>query len=694
MIAANQTKESMMLRPPLLSLCLLSLLSSSAFAQQAWAPVQSGTTSELRGLSVVSPSVAWASGAKGTVLRTSDGAQWQAISVPGAEKLDFRDIHAVDANIALVMSAGPGDASRILRTTDGGKTWREVALNSYKEGFWDSMAFWDASNGIVFGDPVDGKFQVYVTADGGATWREVKAAGLEAQKDEGAFAASGTALTVQGPRDVWIATGGAQTARVLRSSDRGLTWRASSLPIPAAAPGKGIFSVGFFNASNGMAVGGDYKQPLLEGINGARTSDGGATWQPVSVLPTGYMSVVVPVAGTTRSLVAGGLAGSGYSTDGGANWKALDRTPVNTVGFANPATGWAVGPKGLLMKYAGPDLNAAADIDAVVSKYMGPDFNGVVMVRNSKTSAPVTRAYGMAQFEKSQATQTTTPFQIGSITKWLSSVAVLRLVDQGKLALDVPIRAYLPEMPDHTASSVTLRHLLSNTAGIPNGFAQAFKQDPSVAALQLSHLQASLRFAAAAPMFPPGSKWDYSPTTWIVVGAIIERAAGMPYAQAIDKLVLQPAGTTSTAVPALPYEQIPGTGLAYAASQPRKVKMSPHVAFISASGTVYSTADDLLKLADTVYETNLLSAASRAELSRIIVRDQSYALGGKVRTLSLGGRPRQVEWKTGAIAGFKTLLAHVPGEGKTVVILNNTDIDQSAQGAAAEALLQAMPAGR
>src|SRR5687767_266216 len=110
------------------SLCLLSMASTVALAQQSWTPAQSGTSAELRGLSVVSTSVAWASGARGTVLRTTDGAHWQAISVPGAEKLDFRDIHAVNADTALVMSAGPGDASRIMRTDDGGKTWREVAL--------------------------------------------------------------------------------------------------------------------------------------------------------------------------------------------------------------------------------------------------------------------------------------------------------------------------------------------------------------------------------------------------------------------------------------------------------------------------------------------------------------------------------------------------------------------------------------
>ncbi|HEY0490080.1 MAG TPA: hypothetical protein VGD30_11245 [Telluria sp.] len=345
------------MRQSLLALCMLPVVATNAYAQQPWTPADSGTTAELRGLSVVSASVAWASGTRGTVLRTTDGVRWQAISVADAEKLDFRDIHAVNASTALVMSAGPGAASGIWRTSDGGATWRHVALNRYPEGFWDSMAFWDADHGIVFGDPVQGKFQVYVTADGGLNWREVQASGLEAQKDEGAFAASGTAVTVSGERDAWIATGGAQAARVLRSSDRGMTWRAASLPIPAAAPGKGIFSVGFHDANNGMAVGGDYKQPLLGYVNGARTEDGGASWTAASVLPAGYMSVVLPVPGAARAFIAGGLAGSGYSTDGGKTWTVLDRTPVNTLGFAGPAIGWAVGPKGLLMKYTGPALS-------------------------------------------------------------------------------------------------------------------------------------------------------------------------------------------------------------------------------------------------------------------------------------------------------------------------------------------------
>jgi photosystem II stability/assembly factor-like uncharacterized protein len=339
-----------------LSIAAALLALPPAFAQQAWRAEASGVTAELRGLSVVSDTVAWASGAKGTVLRTTDGSKWQAIKVADADSLDFRDIHAIDADSALVMSAGPGAQSRIYRTDDGGASWRLLATNQYADGFWDAMAFWDPKNGILFGDPVNGRFQAYVTADGGVTWRQLEGKGLEALEKEGAFAASGSCLSVAGTRDAWIVTGGASSARVFHSSDRGASWQATALPIPAGAAARGAFSVGFANPRVGLAAGGDYKEPALAAINGARSEDGGATWTPAAILPSGYMSVVTPVPGAPGSFVAGGLAGSGYSVDGGKSWTALDRTPVNTVGFASPSTGWAVGPKGLLMKYAGPAL--------------------------------------------------------------------------------------------------------------------------------------------------------------------------------------------------------------------------------------------------------------------------------------------------------------------------------------------------
>ena len=110
-----------------------------------WTPQTSGVTVRLRGVSAVSNDVAWASGAAGTVLRTTDGGRtWQARPVPGAAGLDFRDVDALSRDTAVVLSIGPGEASRIFQTEDGGATWTERFRNTDPEAFFDALAFADA----------------------------------------------------------------------------------------------------------------------------------------------------------------------------------------------------------------------------------------------------------------------------------------------------------------------------------------------------------------------------------------------------------------------------------------------------------------------------------------------------------------------------------------------------------------------
>jgi D-alanyl-D-alanine carboxypeptidase len=344
----------------------------------------------------------------------------------------------------------------------------------------------------------------------------------------------------------------------------------------------------------------------------------------------------------------------------------------------------------LLPWFATPLMAAPPDpLEQAVTRHLGADFSGVVLTRGAAGATPVTRTYGLANADKNLATVAATPYQIGSITKWLTAVAVLRLVDQGKLALEAPVSTWLPQMPPHIGA-ITLRQLLSNSAGIPNGVMQAVKQDKSLGDLPLTHVDAALRFSTGPLLFAPGSGWEYSPTTWIVVAAVIEKVTGHTFGQALARLVLEPAGATASGVPVAPFKDLPGAAIGYKAAGSREVNMAPHIVFVAASGTVYSTAGDLLKLAQAVYETPLLSGAARAELSRIMVPEQNYALGGRVMNMVLGGRERRVAWETGAIAGYKSLLAHVPGESKTVVILNNTNMDQSALAAAGRALLESM----
>ena len=160
------------------------LLAASAFAAAQsppplWQMQESGTTAGLRGIDSVDGTVAWASGTNGTVLKTIDGgAHWTKCAIPDADKdgatLDFRGVQAWDAKTAIVMASGPGDKSRLYKTTDGCMTWSLLFKNPDKEGFWDCVSVADQENIMILGDPVDGRFSVFDTEDGGKSWNKAQ----------------------------------------------------------------------------------------------------------------------------------------------------------------------------------------------------------------------------------------------------------------------------------------------------------------------------------------------------------------------------------------------------------------------------------------------------------------------------------------------------------------------------------------
>ena len=341
---------------PLLASLVTTLLAPRIAVAQ-WRAQTSPTDAELRGLSVVSASVVWASGQRGTVLRTVDGGvHWSRDTIPGATSLDLRAIAATSPTTAHAISIG--DSSRIYRTTDGGRSWSRRWAATRKGTFLDAIRFWDARHGIAMSDPVEGKLLVLVTDDGGESWREIPADRLPpAAPGEGGFAASGTCLTVFGASHVWIATGGAQTARLYHSPDRGNTWTVRDTPLRAGVASAGVFSVAFRDSSHGAIAGGDYEKPTLKGRNLAVTGDGGATWTLTdsTVSPAGYRSAVAFVPGTrANTLVAVGLTGTDFSTDGGRTWVSADSVAYNSVAFASATAGWAVGPKGRIARWSGP----------------------------------------------------------------------------------------------------------------------------------------------------------------------------------------------------------------------------------------------------------------------------------------------------------------------------------------------------
>jgi photosystem II stability/assembly factor-like uncharacterized protein len=331
-------------------------------ADAQWTPQQSPTTVELRGLSAVSPRVVWASGQRGTVVHTVDGgAHWTLDTIPGAGALDLRAIAATSATTAHAISIA--DSSRIYRTTDGGRTWTRRWSATRTGTFLDAIRFWDARHGIAMSDPVGGRFLVLVTNDGGDSWQEIPAERIPpALAGEGGFAASGSCLAVWGDSHVWIASGGAVSARVYHSPDRGRTWSVHDTPLRAGIPSAGIFSVAFRDSMHGVIAGGDYEKPALGGRNLATTDDGGATWKLADSAssPAGYRSAVAWMPGTRgTALVAVGLSGTDLSRDAGRTWTRVDSVAYNSVAFASERTGWAVGPKGRIARWSGASSGGA-----------------------------------------------------------------------------------------------------------------------------------------------------------------------------------------------------------------------------------------------------------------------------------------------------------------------------------------------
>ena len=326
---------------------LLPFMLAVSIVAPSWTLQTSGVTARLRGVSAVTDRVAWASGSGSTVLRTEDGgASWKTLIVT-SDRLDFRDVDAIDEKTAYVLSIGNGNASRIYKTTDGGATWALQFRNEDPKRFLDAMSFWDADHGLVFGDSIDGRFDILMTANGGASWTRLLPDILPpALQNEGAFAASGTNIAVYGNKYAWIGLGSATRARVLHTRDGGRHWKVSDTPIKSGTS-SGIFSIAFRDARHGVIVGGDYQKENEAIDNVAVTSDGGETWQLVKGV-TGFRSVVAFLPGT-QTVIALGPSGGDYATADGRHWSPLTGPGFDTFSFARgQKIGWGAGARGAI----------------------------------------------------------------------------------------------------------------------------------------------------------------------------------------------------------------------------------------------------------------------------------------------------------------------------------------------------------
>lgn len=305
----------------ILTVVLLPFLTCLQAQQPGLQLLESGKKISIRGLSVVSDQVIWASGSKGSVARSIDGGKtFNWIQVTGYEKNDFRDIEAFDEKTALVM--GITEPAVILKTVDGGQSWKKVFEDTTKGAFFDAMDF-SSRSGILVGDPIGKNIFLAFTNDAGFHWQrmspDTNGKGITAKDGEAFFASSGTNIKMlpMGTHPFILASGG-KASGLFYGKQR------DSLPIMQGKESTGANSLAIFNANQGIVVGGDFMHDQIATDNAVLFTlhhQQNASFQIPQTPPHGYRSCVIYL--TKNQLLTCGTSGIDLSNDGGNNWTLL-----------------------------------------------------------------------------------------------------------------------------------------------------------------------------------------------------------------------------------------------------------------------------------------------------------------------------------------------------------------------------------
>ncbi len=319
----------------------------------------------------------------------------------------------------------------------------------------------------------------------------------------------------------------------------------------------------------------------------------------------------------------------------------------------------------------------SAKIDALVQQYVANrQFNGSVLVAE-KGQVIFKKGYGMANMEWNIPNAPDTKFRLGSITKQFTAMLIMQLVEKGKLKLTGKVTDYLPDYPKATGDKITIHHLLTHTAGIPN-YTNVPKFFETLARNPYTPEVFTKEFANLPLDFEPGSKFSYSNSGYFLLGVIIEKVTGKPYADVLKENIFTPLKLQGTGYdlfsPILPkraagYEKERGNYV----NAPYLDMSIPY-----AAGSMYSTVDDLYRWDQALYTDKLLSASSKATLFTPFPGSYEegfgYAYGWIVGKAKVGERKDSLLLieHGGGINGFNTLISRVPQDKHLVVLLCNT----------------------
>ncbi len=296
-------------------------------------------------------------------------------------------------------------------------------------------------------------------------------------------------------------------------------------------------------------------------------------------------------------------------------------------------------------------------------------FSGVVL-HAVRGEIVLKRGYGLANRELGLAHTPDTVFPIASLTKPFTALALLILAARKQVDLAERIRVYLPECPRHW-DAITVHHLLSHTAGLPNVTALPHLDLASI--LPASHW-ALVDLVGASPLdFAPGTRWAYSNTGYLLLGALIERLADQPYAQFAEEEIFRPLQMRhTTCAPATTAAQYAFGYVQSSDAITRAVALD--LSLCPAAGGIYSTANDLYRWFQHAAATlpvppDLFAMMHEPRTPITSGQSEAYGYGWAIRE-AFGTR---LTYHDGRLVGYKHCLGYLHDHQTTTIVVSNDD---------------------
>lgn len=312
---------------------------------------------------------------------------------------------------------------------------------------------------------------------------------------------------------------------------------------------------------------------------------------------------------------------------------------------------------------AGDPTPLAARVDAHVERYLDTgNFSGAILAARGE-EVLVAEAYGMASLELAVPNRLDTVFHLASTSKPFTTAAILLLQEDGRLAVTDPLGRFVPDFP--RGDRITLHHLMINSTGIPNINAQPVYEELARRPQTPASLLEVIRGLPAE--FEPGERYGYSNSNYNLLALVIERASGLSYGDFLEQRIFAPLGMEHSGHHADIAAVIRGRAEGYSPVGLAALERAPPLDWSvkTGNGSLYSTADDLLRFARAVRERTLLSEASVEEMHRAHIASAGYGWF----VLPRHGRP-QVHIN-GRSPGFGSYLGIYPEDDLVVIVLGN-----------------------